>query len=183
MLFSFVLHCLSKGKPTFPSIRVLHNFNLFVVQGTIKGISSTITCPFCRHDTKLIDGVKGLTTNFYIMPRVEKAIAQRYINAYYDFKQPKLWPICLFRKQKIEMACEAGLYNSLQTTDTSSSSPYVQSKHLMCYLQFMVNGNLIQQRVVFRLDFDQSPKMSSQFMNHCLGINGKTYEGSRIFKV
>jgi hypothetical protein len=61
---------------------------------------------------------------------------------------------------------------------------HVQSnKRLMCYLQFMVNGYLIQQRVVFRLDFDQAPKMSIQFMNNCLGISRKTYEGSRIFKV
>lgn len=43
----------------------------------------------------------------------------------------------------------------------------------MCYLQFMVNGYLIQQRVVFRLDFDQAPKMSIQFMNNCLGISRK----------
>lgn len=82
----------------------------------------------------------------------------------------------------MEAVCLAGPYNSLRPTDTCSPKlSYVQS--LMCYLQFMVNGFLIQQRVVFRLDFDQAPKMSSQFMNHCLGINGKTYEGSRIFKV
>jgi hypothetical protein len=151
----------------------------------MKEITSTITCPFCRQDTKLTDGVRSLTTNFCIMPRIEKTIAQRYIFAFCDFKQLQLWSICLFRKQEMKVACATGSYNSLQPTDTcSSTSPHMQSnKRLMCYLQFMVNGYLIQQRVVFRLDFDQAPKMSIQFMNNCLGINGKTYEGSRIFKV
>ena len=78
--------------------------------------------------------------------------------------------------------CLAGPYNSVQpTVNCSQTTSYVQS--LMCYLQFMVNGFLIQQRAVFRLDFDQAPNMRRQFMNCCLGINGKTYEGSRIFKV
>ena len=77
----------------------------------------------------------------------------------------------------MEVAGAAGPSNSLQPVDTYSSiSPYVQS--VMCYLQFMVNGYLIQQRVVFRFNFVQA-----QLKNHCLGINGKTYEGSGIFKV
>ncbi len=84
MLFSFVLYCLSEGK-LISHVFVFNIVSIFSsFKGTIKEITSTITCPFCRQDTKLTDGVKSLTTNFYIMPRIEKAIAQRYIFAYCD---------------------------------------------------------------------------------------------------
>lgn len=46
---------------------------------TAKEKCSTIKCPFCRQRTKLTDGVKNLTTNFYTMPKIEKMIAKRYV--------------------------------------------------------------------------------------------------------
>ncbi|KAK4026562.1 hypothetical protein OUZ56_015566 [Daphnia magna] len=63
------------------------------------------------------------------------------------------------------------------TTETESSSG---QKHNMCYMQFKIN-NVIQPKVVFRLNFDEAPMMSRRFMDYCNGSTGLSYKSCSVF--
>lgn len=65
------------------------------------------------------------------------------------------------------------------TTETESSSG---QKHNMCYMQFKIN-NVIQPKVVFRLNFDEAPMMSRRFMDYCKGSTGLSYKSCSVFMV
>ena len=71
------------------------------------------------------------------------------------------------------------LLSDSSSTDSESSSG---QRHRMCYIHFKINGT-VQPKVVFRLDYDEAPEMSSHFMGYCQGTNNLTYRNTRIFMV
>ena len=69
--------------------------------------------------------------------------------------------------------------SDLSSTESESSSG---QRHRMCFMHFKINGT-VQPKVVFRLDYDEAPEMSSHFMGYCQGYNNLTYRNTRIFMV
>ncbi len=55
----------------------------------------------------------------------------------------------------------------------------------MCYLEFKINNIVMsdQPKVIFRLDFNEAPMMSSRFMDYCTGSSGLSYKDCPIFMV
>ncbi|KAI9563493.1 hypothetical protein GHT06_010956 [Daphnia sinensis] len=43
----------------------------------LQAVTSLITCPYCRNVTKIKNGVDNMTSNFYIMPKIQKMVAKR----------------------------------------------------------------------------------------------------------
>jgi hypothetical protein len=74
-----------------------------------------------------------------------------------------------------------GWLNDETSTDSESSSSG-EEQQTMCYMQFKIN-NIIQPKVIFRLNFDEAPKMSQRFMDYCTGSNGLSYKECPIFTV
>jgi len=65
------------------------------------------------------------------------------------------------------------------TTDSESSSG---EEFRMCYMEFQIN-NVVQPKVIFRLNFNEAPMMSSRFMDYCTGSSGLSYKNCTIFMV
>lgn len=75
-----------------------------------------------------------------------------------------------------------GPYASTDEDSSTESESSSGEEQTMCYMQFKIN-DVIQPKVIFRLNFDEAPMMSRRFMDYCTGSTGLSYKECRIFMV